>query len=237
MASPSYHLRVVFHDSDTHRPISGIRVVAAAHCRDGATVPLGLLDTDAAGYVSFDLLPLLSRSNIDSLWVAPLADLQQKTNVLATGVPVAAGGFGGSVPASRETGIAISSSIFVEIGLIGPLAPLGATPALPSIQNATIDDWRFSPGSFAVNAPLPLGLDNCEQLLPSTLPLSEFRFRQMILGAEELRSSFRRTQRARLARQSTSGKGLCSSTKLPGILSDILWVKSFIVYHSRHASR
>lgn len=177
MASQSQHLRLVFHDNDTHRPISGIRVVAAAHCLDGTTVPLGLLDTDAGGYVSFDLLLLVSRSDIDSLWVAPLADLQQKTNVLATGAVA-------GVPGSRVIGTAISSAIFVEIGLTGPLASLGATPALPSVQNATIDDWRFSPSSFVINAPLPLGQDKCEQLLPSTLPLSEFRFRQMIRGAE-----------------------------------------------------
>lgn len=55
----------------------------------------------------------------------------------------------------------------------------------PSIQSPDVCDYKVSPFSFVTPTALKLGNDSCEILLPSSLPIQQFRFYKVIVQQEE----------------------------------------------------
>ena len=56
---------------------------------------------------------------------------------------------------------------------------------LPSIQSPDICDYKVSPFSFVTPAALTLGNDGCEILLPSSLPIQQYRFYKVVVRRKE----------------------------------------------------
>ena len=69
-----YHLRALFSDKVSQSPVAGLRIIAAAQTFSGRVVPLGLLDTDDSGYVSYYMSALANTSDVAQIWIAPLSD-------------------------------------------------------------------------------------------------------------------------------------------------------------------
>lgn len=57
---------------------------------------------------------------------------------------------------------------------------------LPSIQSPDICDYKVSPFSFVTPAALNLGNDCCEILLPSSLPIQQYRFYKVVVKKEKV---------------------------------------------------
>ncbi|WP_018600926.1 hypothetical protein [Mycobacterium sp. 155] len=138
--------------------------------------PLGVLTTDPAGYVSFDLTRLRpdARALLDTaiqtrqsdptiepgarIYIQPLG--QQPTDVL-TQARFGADAIVGLVRADGEQ---------VPVRQGGGQA----------LQNPSLTDWLLSPGSFASNPAGLVGDGGCEQIYPATLALYEFVVRQVV---------------------------------------------------------
>lgn len=167
-------------------PVYAIAVLAEA--TDGeldgteplVEVPLGLLGTDHVGYASFDLGVLQARQTLDALhaagvvqegssvtvvlrhlWVFPWGDSLLQTDALVEG------DLGPRVIVLR---LELDASQVADRVFEHPLA---------SMQNASILDWRLSPGSFTLAGALLVGEHGCESLLPSNLSTQRFRFTQV----------------------------------------------------------
>ena len=56
---------------------------------------------------------------------------------------------------------------------------------LPSIQSPDVCDYKVSPFSFVTPTALKLGNDCCENLLPSSLPVQQYRFNKVIVRRGE----------------------------------------------------
>lgn len=141
-----------------------------AAARPARKIPLGVLGTDHAGYVSFDLerlrLPDLQRFHGGDAEVDILAyPLLVERNV----VPVLA--------QNRVAPDAIVGQMQI-LNADNPMQEFALN--LPAMQNPGIVDWRLSPGSFAAVPQSLLGADGCEMLTPANFAISTFHLRQVI---------------------------------------------------------
>jgi uncharacterized membrane protein YgcG len=134
--------------------------------------PLGYIATDHVGYASFDLrnfhkTTLLDLSTIPgateySFYVYPMGKEELRLDVLAQ---------------ARVT----KDAVFAKFAINPPLVlPDMKAINLPSMQNPSLVDWYFSPGSFAAKPDFLVGEDGCETLMPAQLALSQFNFRQVV---------------------------------------------------------
>jgi len=142
--------------------------------------PMGILATDHAGYLSFDLsrlpdtvynelLTSIEARRLDpeakldtTIWVYPMAQEEHRFDALAQG---------------RFA----HDAILLKIQLDAPELPgIMKNYGILSLQNPDLTDWRLSPGSFASNPAALVGQDGCETLLPANVAQQEFHFYQVL---------------------------------------------------------
>lgn len=150
--------------------------------RQGPTwsYPLGIVASDHAGDLSFDLLRLpadvhqavaaaVAARCLDpgapvgvSLWLYPLLRTEWQIDALAQNrfAPDA-------ILARLDLDPHDIPALFQDMGLL-------------AMQCPSLTDWQLSPASFAANPRALLGEDGCETLLPANLALQEFFFSQVV---------------------------------------------------------
>lgn len=178
------------------QPLAGITVSLTAEFDDQHALPIGLLTSDKAGYVSFDLAPLGHFGSVARLVLLAIADPSSQVDLLKL-LP-------GKSNSSDEWLSSIKSKLSAEqLGqsksklsdaqlstmLSGPFhflvndkiprASCG-TSVLPSIQSPDPRDYEVSVYSFVNRPVLKLGDECCESLSPTSLPVQEFRFTKVI---------------------------------------------------------
>ena len=156
-------LRACVLDRKTGRPLTGIPIMATAETKGGKQIGIGVLASDHAGFVSFDLQSLGAISDdVEHVWIYRIGD--EANRVDGRAVDQLAPG-SGIVP------------ILTDPLPVGPHIP---RPQLPAIQGSDPDRCFVSPNSFYTNPSARLGEGGCEILLPSNSATHEFRFRQVI---------------------------------------------------------
>src|SRR6185312_8261331 len=155
-------------DSVKGTALSRIPVVAelefAVNSPRPGRMSLGMLATDHAGYLSFDLSPLelvhgaldliRSANGLLHVWLLPFGDRARALDALAVGSP-------------SFDALAVRGTLALERGA-------ALARGIPSIQNATLTDWRISPASFSFSPSLTLGQNACESIVPSQLTTNEY---------------------------------------------------------------
>lgn len=141
--------------------------------------PLGILATDHAGYLSFDL-KRLPEETYQSLVAAIELRRQEVDAVLDTSVWL----YALALEAQRFDALAqgrfAEDAVLVKLELDLP-APLSACElGLLSLQDPSLTDWRLSPASFAINPAGLIGADECESLFPANVALQEYHAYQVI---------------------------------------------------------
>jgi hypothetical protein len=158
-------------------PARDLPVVRWAH-------PLGILATDHAGYLSYDLgrVPpgilekvktAIATRRADpaatlqaSVWLFPLTGTAQPIDAIAQG---------------RFA----DDAILARIPMSKPFIPaIVANAGFLAMQNPDLTDWRLSPSSFASTPGALVGVDGCETLLPANVAIQEFRFFQVVRLAD-----------------------------------------------------
>jgi hypothetical protein len=131
---------------------------------DNVQIPLGMLTSDAAGYVSFDFTPLSKAGfkSLKHLWVYAVGEDKHRVDIL--GLP-------------RVTGIGHQFLLTVEANSV---KPVNGRHNLASIQSADVVDWKVSPHSFTAKVALSLGEGSCEGPYPSSLAEREFTFYKVV---------------------------------------------------------
>lgn len=141
--------------------------------------PLGVLTTDHVGYVSFDLERL--RPDVRQMLASAIAlRLADPTANLDTEIRV--------LPYGSTTQYEVLSQGRIGADAVVGRLPIAANimpPALQnmgprSLQNPGLTDWRLSPASFAASPKSLLGENGCETMLPASVALQEFVFRQVV---------------------------------------------------------
>ncbi|WP_043688085.1 carboxypeptidase-like regulatory domain-containing protein [Streptomyces xylophagus] len=150
---------------DTGRPVSGVNVVARARV-NGTENSLGLLTTDEAGYVSFDLPGVVDGT----------------VSLEIVGEPDSAATVAGAEQASdgRQRASVTSADSAVVLRVDPTRLGRGATPARPAIQAPDTRDWELSPASFVTPRTLALGEGDCATPVRSALPVQQIRFVQIV---------------------------------------------------------
>jgi hypothetical protein len=196
-------VRCRFLDRSTGRPVPGVVASLSITAGDGANsaqLPVATLCADVTGYMSFDLkllidhgmaaasglfisAPKFGLTNYDllrSLLTAP-HDEAKNYNVDVSGTVTSSSGENMELPC-------IIFPIYLENRLLDKPEPESAIcepTRLPSIQSPDICDYKVSPYSFVTPAALRLGNDCCEVLLPSSLPIQQYRFYRVIVRLDD----------------------------------------------------
>jgi len=162
-------------DKTTGHPLSGVVVEAVIQpIKDlDYTISLGLLVSDHAGYVSFDLRSLCNIQRLDHLWIRPIGDDSAKIDLVVPSSSTQTN----QVAADQSTFYLAQFAIKTEGDLV---CNCNGSIYLPSIQDPDTQDWELSPYSFSTKSDLLLGEDGCEVPIPSTEAEREFRFVQVI---------------------------------------------------------
>ena len=175
MESTAKRLRAFVLDRATGKPVPKVPITAVAEIEEPETgtvqrITLGILASDHAGYLSFDLSNLVTPENseqIRSIWVAPVYDEDARIDVL---------------PGLRHSIDPWIVPIKVERSEI----PEGTEALrLTSMQCVDVTDWKVSPGSFATDNVAILGEGGCEELLLSRAIERSFRFSQIVREISE----------------------------------------------------
>lgn len=133
-------------------------------------IPLGVLGTDHAGYVSFDL----ARLRLDDLRRVRSGDAD--IEILAYPMLLEA-----NVVRVLEQRRVAPDAVVGRVTLLNADNPMQEFALnLPAMQNPGIIDWRLSPGSFAAVPQSLIGADGCEMLTPANFAVSTFHLRQVI---------------------------------------------------------
>lgn len=138
--------------------------------------PLGVLTTDRAGYVSFDLTRLrpdartLLTNAIEVRRSDPGADPGARINIQPLGQP----------PVDILADARFGADVIVGLLRVAAVAVPRRAGGGQALQNPSLTDWLMSPGSFASNPAALVGDDGCEQIYPATLALQEFVIRQVV---------------------------------------------------------
>jgi hypothetical protein len=142
--------------------------------------PLGILATDHAGYLSFDLTRLP-----DSVYAAVMAAVEARRRDPGAQRDVAVWLYPMARNAPRfdalDQGRFADDAIVARLELEPPDLPsVVRNLGIPALQNPGLSDWRLSPVSFAGTPAALLGEDGCESLLPANVALQEFNFYQVV---------------------------------------------------------
>jgi hypothetical protein len=141
-------------------------------------IPLGLLASDHAGFVSFDLVRLNGEHGMTR-------DVNADAFTVEIDVyPLLLEAMRFPVLEQQRIG---PDAIVGKLGL--PMSDHLLTPAyalnLPAMQNPDLIDWRLSPGSFAAVPQSLVGADGCESFTPANFAISDFQIRQVVRLADE----------------------------------------------------
>ncbi|TAE23659.1 MAG: hypothetical protein EAZ91_21680 [Cytophagales bacterium] len=153
--------------------------------------PLGTLNSDHAGYASFDLTVLRGQAVMQAVQARLQHQFPQTWRNLAENqlpqslqlnellvLPFADAAYAFDAMKEAETG---PNFLFMRMDFDqGMLAGRQFGRGGASMQNPSILDWRLSPGSFSMSGSLLIGEDGTETLLPANLATQRFRFRQVV---------------------------------------------------------
>lgn len=186
-------------DRTSGRPIPGVVVSLFLQPDEGSALrfPVATLASDATGYLSFDLAPLikLGLDIVPGLLVsAPEVGLKDQPLLEGS----ASSNSGGteqhfelvieqSASAEARNSICIEFPIFANERTISDSAAEASCGAakLPAVQSPDACDYALSPYSFVTPAKINLGGDCCEALVPSTLPVQEHGFYRVIVRPDK----------------------------------------------------
>ena len=166
-------LRMFVFNTDNGRPMPGVPIRATIGLSSSnageQSVDLGVLASNHAGYVSFDI-----RSKKTFFSRHPY--VADEITTLAVEIPL-------NPPFSLDLLPHISSPLPPQLIPI-PLPPEIAhhhfhSPSHNSIQNPDVDDWLVSSDSFGTSPSAMIGEDGCEIMLPSHVPERTVRFHQL----------------------------------------------------------
>jgi hypothetical protein len=204
-------VRCRFLDCDTGQPLPGVIVSLSVAVGDGsrsAQLPVATLCSDATGYMSFDLKPIidlglvaasglfisapkygLTQYDLLGSFVAEPRDEKRDIDTYIRDSQASSIGRTMMMHMATTTDEAKDVSylvfpIYLEkcVQDKQALESAGCEPTrLPSIQSPDIWDYKASPFSFVAPAALKLGNDCCEVLLPSSLPVQQYRFNKVIV--------------------------------------------------------
>jgi hypothetical protein len=186
--------------------------VAVGDATSSARLPVATLCTDATGYISFDLKPVDLGLAISGLFISAPKFRLANHDLLGALVTAPGPGAGdSSVPAGDAAAAAIDVGTKIRLGaaaggktelpcIVFPiflescsqdepgLEDAACAPTrLPSIQSPDICDYRVSPFSFVTPSALKVGNDCCEILLPSSLPIQQYRFFKVVVRRGDAR--------------------------------------------------
>ncbi|MFF4696307.1 hypothetical protein [Streptomyces chattanoogensis] len=154
---------------------SGGEVGMAARAAHTVRIPLGLLGSDHAGYLSWDLAPLWRQAlqlaerpdgstaevRLAHVWLYLGGPLQSAVDVLAE---------------ADERAQALVLRLGVDRGGVFT----GSATGFPAMQSPSLLDWYLSPGSFAYVPAELIGQDGCETLLPSNVATQQYQVHQIV---------------------------------------------------------
>lgn len=173
-------------DRSSGNPLAGVTVSLSAENAAGATVVLGMLTSDQAGYVSFDLANSGPLPSAAKLWLTPQSDTASRINILAakdnTGPTKVGPHVKGTTP-GLDTGAAapcVSYMLSVRDTVATRTAGCGSK-TLASVQSPDLCDFQLSPGSFVVPGAKMIGEGSCESLVPSAVPTQSYTLRRVIV--------------------------------------------------------
>ena len=163
-------------DKKTHRPLAGVAVCATAEMADGPSLLLGMLMSDGAGYVSFDLshARALVGASLKHLWIAVVGVDANRVDLLA-----AAATIGAPMTTHVPERPPLELFPFVLYAEAVRERSCGANQ-LPSVQTPDLRDWELSPYSFTVRREIVLGEGCCETPARSNVPEREFGFVRVV---------------------------------------------------------
>lgn len=161
-------------DKDSGLPVAGVAVLGTVELEDGRELPVGMLASDAAGYVSFDLREAIQDVSPTHVHVKVVGTDPAEATLSCDG-----GASGIDLPfllrvhgetcACKNGGHASSQA--------------GGRADLPAVQSPDALDWRLSPSSFTTSNPVSLGEGACQILVPTEarkLASSIYRFTQVV---------------------------------------------------------
>lgn len=211
-------IRCRFLDRSTGTPVPGVVASLSVKVGDPPNnsfqLPVATLCTDATGYVSFDLKPLieLGLGSASGFFISvPKFGL---TNYDLLGSFAAEPTEGTEHKGKKPTNVSGSAASSIGFDLINVAAkntekkkpPCIVFPVyietqsnderesdtanceptrLPAIQSPDICDYKVSPFSFVTPTALKLGNDCCEVLLPSSQPVQQYRFYKIAVQIDD----------------------------------------------------
>jgi len=187
-------LRCRLLERGSDKPVPGIVVQLSIPLGDqpGRGVPVATLVSDATGYLSFDLRPLIARglTAVPGLRLTAaevgLADYDVLGSLSGGAenpenrgwLDAANGGGEPPAPLALEFPVAVSR----PAGSAATCRPA----RLASVQRPDRYDYELSPYSFVAPTTITTGDDCCESLVPSTLPVQEHRFYRLVVHGPSL---------------------------------------------------
>lgn len=161
-------------EKETGKPLKNIGIMVGIQYNKTTIMPLGKLGTDHVGYVSFDCSDLDLNLNqvvdhIDKSYFQIIASIKTDNPVQII------------INEEYFKGI-FYNTIYAEIQVDANSCKNFSISGLLSMQNPTIEDWKLSPNSFAINPSFFIGQDNCENLYSANFAISEYNFFQIIRG-------------------------------------------------------
>ena len=163
-------LRLFVLDAHSYKPLQGIpiRLSLGLHKENDGdyAIPIGVLASDHAGYLSFDLPSGDERNSLydwlTNIWLDPFLDENRRIDLISH--------FDDKVTPTDGIPVALDTAT---------LPRSFGSHSLPSIPNPDVTDWRVSPASFGTaNIPI-IGENGCETLLPSNTTERLFKFHQL----------------------------------------------------------
>lgn len=155
-------------DRESGHPVPGIVVVAVADRDENVAVPVGMLVSDSAGYVSFDLAELHETGQtLRRLWIYP-------SNTIASKIDIAR-----NCLLAGEDGL----HFLLEVDRLSR-PQVQTPPSLASVQSPGPADWRWSPHSFSTKHTMALGEDGCATPYPSNFADRDYRFYKVVRRAD-----------------------------------------------------
>ena len=209
-------IRCRFLDRATGVPVPGVVASLSGATGDETNsirFPVGTLSTDATGYMSFDLMPLmaLNLTTVSGLFIsAPQYGLTNYDLLGSLVEPPRATAGNKDVDVNAPTASPTVGEMMMAVAtmngekkqppcIVFPIylgkqlrdeqkseSPSCMPTRFPSIQSPDMCDYKVSPFSFVTPAAIKLGNDCCEILLPSSLPIQQHRFYKVIIRQESV---------------------------------------------------
>jgi hypothetical protein len=146
-------------------------VVAVAERDENVAVPVGMLVSDSAGYVSFDLTELHEAGlTLRRLWLCPSNDTGARIDIARNCLLMG------------EAGLHFVLEVDAR-----SMARRGSPTSLASVQNPEAADWKISPHSFSAKQASSLGEDGCSTPYPSNFADRDYRFYRVVRNPDTLR--------------------------------------------------